>query len=93
MRTKPVPLDAPSRHTSQLIASRAAGPAKGLLATSPTGKEWLACLGLAALLPLVAEIGKWIRRRRVAAPAVLDAQRALSPERALGTMQNASAPR
>ena len=29
-----------------------------------TGRQWLACVGLAALLPIVVEAGKWMRRRR-----------------------------
>ena len=64
------------------LATELPGLQQGLLTVSLTGKQWLACLGLAALLPLVVETGKWIRRRRQAAPAVLDAQRALSPARA-----------
>ncbi len=39
---------------------------QGLLTTSLTGHEWLACIGLAALLPLVIETGKWKRRRTLA---------------------------
>src|SRR6476659_9701232 len=31
-----------------------------------TGKQWLACIGLAALLPIVVETGKWMQRRRAA---------------------------
>jgi Ca2+-transporting ATPase len=69
------------------LATELPGLQRGLLTVSLTGRQWLACLGLAALLPLVAETGKWIRRRRQAAPAVLDAQRALSPARALGSAQ------
>jgi Ca2+-transporting ATPase len=45
------------------LATELPGLQRGLLTTSLTGKEWLACLGLAALLPLVVETGKWIRRR------------------------------
>ena len=66
------------------LATELPGLQKGLLTTSLTGKEWLACFGLAALLPLVVETGKWIRRRRAPSAATLDAQRALTPERALG---------
>ena len=36
----------------------------GLLTTSLTGMQWLECIGLALLLPLVIEVAKWIRRRR-----------------------------
>jgi P-type Ca2+ transporter type 2C len=65
------------------LATELPGLQKGLLTTSLTGKEWLACIGLAALLPLVIETGKWFRRRRSPAVGVLDPQRALSPERAV----------
>jgi P-type Ca2+ transporter type 2C len=47
-----------------VLATELPGLQHGLLTTELTGKEWLACFGLAALLPLVIEIGKWIRRRR-----------------------------
>ena len=67
------------------LATELPGLQKGLLTVSLTGRQWLACLGLAALLPLVVETGKWIRRRREAAPGVLDPQRALTPARALGS--------
>jgi Ca2+-transporting ATPase len=54
----------------------------GLLTQSLTGGEWLACIGLALVLPVVVEIDKWVRRarhgqRREYAPLV-----AVSPERA-----------
>ncbi len=63
-----------------ILATELPGLQKGLLTTSLTGKEWLACFGLAALLPLVVETGKWFRRRRAAKPTIIDAQRALAPE-------------
>ena len=66
-----------------VLATELPGLQKGLLTTSLTGQEWVACFGLALLLPLVIEAGKWIRRRRLAQSAVLDAQRALAPARAL----------
>ncbi len=47
-----------------VLATELPGLQKGLLTTSLTGKEWLACIGLAGLLPLVVESGKWLRRRR-----------------------------
>ena len=61
------------------LATELPGLQKGLHTVSLSGTQWLACLGLAALLPLVIETGKWIRRRRAAAPVVLDPQRALAP--------------
>ena len=35
------------------------------MTTTLTGLQWLAVIGLALLLPLVIEAGKWIRRRRM----------------------------
>jgi Ca2+-transporting ATPase len=40
----------------------------GLLTTSLTGTQWLACIGLALLVPVVVEGSKWVRRRRAATP-------------------------
>ena len=57
---------------------------QGALLTVPlTGAQWLACAGLAALLPLVVEVGKVIRRHRApAGPAVSPAEAVVAPERA-----------
>ena len=66
-----------------VLATELPGLQKGLLTTSLTGKEWLACFGLAALLPVVVETGKWIRRRRSGHGSPLDVERALAPARAL----------
>jgi Ca2+-transporting ATPase len=55
----------------------------GLMTTSLTGREWLESIGLALLLPIVIEAGKWIRRRRVPKPAPGDTQRAVAPARAV----------
>ena len=38
----------------------------GLLTQSLTGLEWLGCIGLALVLPIVVELDKWIRRRHAA---------------------------
>jgi Ca2+-transporting ATPase len=65
-----------------VLATELPGLQRGLLTTSLTGKEWLACLGLAALLPVVVETSKWIRRRNAPAPTAVDARRALAPDRA-----------
>jgi len=54
-----------------------------LLTVSLTGAQWLACVGLALLLPLVIEVSKWVRRRRIPAVAVVDPSRAVAPQRAL----------
>jgi Ca2+-transporting ATPase len=52
-----------------------------LTTTSLTGGEWLVCIGLALVLPIVVEVHKVIRRRRIAARE-LDPQEAVSPKRA-----------
>ena len=71
--------------TMIVLATELPGLQKGLLTTSLTGHEWLACFALAAILPVVVETGKWLRRRRAPAATVLDAERALAPARALRT--------
>ena len=54
------------------------------LRTTPlSGWQWLGAIGLALLLPLVIELGKAIRRRRLPPPARVDVQHAVNPERAL----------
>jgi Ca2+-transporting ATPase len=62
-----------------LLATELPRLQSGLLTTSLSGKEWLACFGLAALLGVVIETGKWLRRRRAPAVAVLDVRQALAP--------------
>jgi len=67
-----------------LIAATQAGFLRSSLLTQPlTGREWLACLGLALALPLVVECAKWIRRTRTTPPATIDAQHAVAPARAV----------
>jgi Ca2+-transporting ATPase len=56
---------------------------QGLLTTPLTPSEWLVCFGLAALLPVVVEISKAVRRRRGRTAGQVDVQHAVSPERAL----------
>jgi Ca2+-transporting ATPase len=56
---------------------------QGWLTTqSLSGPQWLACLGLALLLPVVAELDKVFMRRRAAAPRVLDPAEVVTPARA-----------
>jgi P-type Ca2+ transporter type 2C len=55
------------------------GLQKGLLTTELSGRRWFACLGLAALLPIVIEGRKWLRRRRTPDDDVLDVRRAIQP--------------
>ena len=64
-----------------ILATRADFLQKNLLTQPLTGAQWLACLGLALVLPLVVESAKWIRRTRAPQPAV-DPERAVTPERA-----------
>ena len=52
------------------------------MTTSLTGRQWLEAVGLALLLPIVIEVSKWIRRRRLGDHVVLDVQHAVSPARA-----------
>jgi len=64
-----------------VLATELPGLQKGLLTTELTGKQWFACLGLAALLPIVIEGNKWLRRRRAPTAAVTDVQHAVAPQR------------
>ena len=65
-----------------VLATELPGLQHGLLTTELTGKEWLACFGLAVLLPVVIETGKLIRRRQAPKPAPFDVHRAVAPESA-----------
>ena len=65
-----------------VLATELPGLQKGLLTESLTGRQWFACLGLAALLPLVIEGRKWLLRRGAAQAEALDVQRAVAPGRA-----------
>jgi Ca2+-transporting ATPase len=55
---------------------------RGLLTAPLDGPQWLAAIGLALALPVVIEVGKWLRRRRAPAPAPFDVERAVAPARA-----------
>ena len=66
-----------------VLATQLPGLQAALLTTSLSGLQWLECVGLALALPLVVEVSKWIRRRRAPAAAVVDAQHAVSPGRAI----------
>jgi Ca2+-transporting ATPase len=56
---------------------------RGLLTTSLDGLQWLACLGLSLVVPIVVELDKWIRRRRLPGPASSPAAEVVNPARAL----------
>ena len=58
-----------------------AHPAGALLTVPLTGRQWLVCAGLAALLPVVVELGKVVRRRRHQNPETLGLE-AVAPGRA-----------
>ncbi len=51
-----------------------------LMTTPLTGPQWLAVIGLALLLPIVIEVGKWIRRRRMLEHGHLDPERVVAPD-------------
>jgi P-type Ca2+ transporter type 2C len=70
-----------------VLATELPGFQRGLLTTSLTGHEWLACFGLAALLPLVIETSKFLRRRAAPETSLLDARRAVAPGRAVDEHQ------
>jgi P-type Ca2+ transporter type 2C len=56
---------------------------RALLTQSLTGPQWLVCIGLALVLPVVVETDKWIRRRRHPQPAVYAPEAAVNPARAV----------
>jgi Ca2+-transporting ATPase len=58
---------------------------RGLLTQPLTGLQWLACIGLAILLPIVVEVDKWVRRGRHQQPAEYVPEAAVNPGRALAT--------
>jgi len=66
-----------------VLATQLPGLQAGLLSTSLTGLQWLECVVLALLLPIVIEVSKGVRRRRAGAVVVVDARRAVHPSRAL----------
>ena len=61
------------------LATELPGLQKGLLTTQLSGRQWFACVGLAALLPIVIEGRKWLRRRATPDDEVLDVRRAIQP--------------
>jgi Ca2+-transporting ATPase len=56
---------------------------RGLPTQSLTGLQWLACIGLALVLPIVVEIDKWVRRRHLPPSAGPEVRAAVAPTRAL----------
>ena len=45
-----------------VLATQLPALQSGLLTVSLSGREWLACIGLSLLLPIVVEGTKWLRR-------------------------------
>jgi P-type Ca2+ transporter type 2C len=64
-----------------VLATELPGLQRGLHTESLTGRQWFACLGLAALLPLVIEGRKRLLRHRAPQAEVLDVQRVVAPGR------------
>jgi P-type Ca2+ transporter type 2C len=62
---------------------------RGLLTTSLNGPEWVACLGLALLLPAVVEGAKLVRRRRAPAAGALEVEAAVAPATARAHAESA----
>jgi len=54
----------------------------GLLTVSLSPRQWLTCVGLAALLPIVVELDKVVRRRRQTHRTALGTEHAVAPARA-----------
>ncbi len=69
--------------TMVYLATELPGLQRGLMTLSLSGQQWLTSIGLALLLPVVIEAGKWIRRRRIPAPALGDVEHAVAPSRAV----------
>jgi Ca2+-transporting ATPase len=63
---------------------------RGLVTQSLSGLEWLACIGLALVLPVVVEVDKWIRRRRHPVSATYRIESAVAPTRAVTVPQTAT---
>ena len=55
---------------------------RGLLTQSLSGHEWLACIGLGLVLPIVVEGDKWLRRRNMAPAQAPDPREVVDPARA-----------
>ena len=66
-----------------VLATELAFLQRGLLTQSLTGLQWLACLGLALIVPVVVEVDKWIRRRHLPAPPASRAVDVVNPSRAI----------
>jgi Ca2+-transporting ATPase len=63
-----------------VLATQLPALRSGLLTQPLSGREWLACIGLALLLPLVVEGRKWILRRRSPSPSLISVQQGVVGE-------------
>ncbi|MFI6830036.1 cation-translocating P-type ATPase [Kribbella sp. NPDC050241] len=58
---------------------------EGMLTVTLSPRQWLVCFGLAALLPIVVEVDKLVRRRRLRSRPTLSPEHAVAPARARRT--------
>ena len=61
-----------------VLATQLPSLQSGLVTQSLSGRDWLACFGLALLVPAVVEGSKWLRRRNQAVPGPLDVRIAVT---------------
>ena len=66
-----------------ILSTELAFMQRGLQTESLDGLQWLACIGLALVLPIVVEADKWIRRRHQPTVAPPGPAAVVSPARAL----------
>ena len=71
-----------------LLATQLPALQSGLLTTSLTGRQWLACLALAFALPVVVEVGKLVRKRRTPQPQTIAVHEAVDPARATAPVRS-----
>ena len=64
-----------------ILATELPGLQRGLLTESLSGRQWCACAGLAALLPLTIETRKWLLRRRLPPAHPADVAETVAPHR------------
>jgi Ca2+-transporting ATPase len=60
-----------------VLATQLPALQSGLLTQPLTGRQWLACIGLALIVPVVIEGSKWLRRRRMPEPGTIDVESAV----------------
>jgi Ca2+-transporting ATPase len=64
-----------------VLATQLPALQSGLLTQPLTGRQWLACIGLSLLVPIVIEGSKWLRRRGAPPPASIDVESAVTGSR------------